>query len=242
MISSLLVCEKGPVRPVNQDRAGRFEDGTSGLYLVADGMGGHYGGEKASSAVLDGMSDWWERFRASSQRPGIVQGMEQLRAVLERAHRSIQSNTPPGLVCGTTVTALLIAGGEYALLSCGDSRCYLLPGRFPLAPSLRQLTHDDVVPPGSKDAGKLLCAVGAGSGPRITVTTAPLPSGGVFALCSDGIYKYCPRKVIARELTRCARGAPMTSAAGGIVSTALRNNTQDNYSLVLVRFISPALK
>ncbi len=124
MADTFCVCRTGRVRSVNQDCAGCFSmDGWS-LGYVADGMGGHYGGERASGIVAKACSRWWEDFVGAPQRPRFLQGVEQLRSLLRQCHKEIAGVTPPGSICGTTVVLLWVAGEEYALFSAGDSRCY----------------------------------------------------------------------------------------------------------------------
>ena len=240
MISSVLICDKGTVREINQDRAARFENGNCGLYLVADGMGGHYKGEMASQMVLDTMKAWWADFCADNPHLSIIQVSDVLRTLLLQAHERIREATPEGQLCGTTAVVLFLNGREYSLLSVGDSRCYLLPKAGPILLSMKQLTKDDVVLPheplSGKNAGKLLHAIGAGSNCKITIRTGRLPKAGAFALCTDGIYKFCSRDQIAAGIGRSLFGKTMNSGINRIVTEALKNKTNDNYSLIIVRF------
>jgi len=231
MIDGFCVCRPGKVRPVNQDCAGCFSVGDWSLGYVADGMGGHYGGERASKIVARSCSRWWEDFVNAAQRPGFLQGVEQLRGLLRRCHEEIADITPPGSVCGTTAVMLWIAGEEYALFSVGDSRCYVVSRRLGFSQKPVQLTHDDVSAEPSH-AGKLIRALGPG--PCVfSLSTGRVPPRALFALCSDGIYKAHPK--FPQELRRLSAKNSLKEIAGEITARVDANGAQDNYSLVLLR-------
>lgn len=231
MIDSCCVCRVGKVRSVNQDRAGCFSLESWCLAFVADGMGGHFGGERASEIVAQACSQWWEAFLKAPQRPGFLQSVEQLRSLLHRCHEEIKKAAPLNEVCGTTVVLLWISGTEYALFSVGDSRCYTVERRFGCLRRPVQLTHDDVaVEP--RLAGKLLRALGPGEC-VFSLTTGQVRPGAVYALCSDGIYKACPE--LLAGLRAVSQGKKLKSAVEKITAQVDANGAPDNYSLVLLR-------
>ena len=225
------VCRTGQARPVNQDRAGCFSTGSWCLAYVADGMGGHYGGERASEAVARACARWWESFLGAPQRPGFLQSVEQLRGLLLRCHEEIGRMAPPHGVCGTTAVLLWISGEEYALFSVGDSRCYAVSRRFGLRREPVQLTRDDVSEE-PRLAGKLLRALGPGVC-AFTLNTGRIRRGTVFALCSDGVYKACP--AFPDALRGLSPGRPLEKTVREIAERVEANGAPDNYSLVLVR-------
>lgn len=235
MPTSCCICRQGQVRAVNQDRAGCFSIDHWGLYLVADGMGGHYAGERASESILKACSDWWEVFLAIDQRPNFMQSVGQLRELLQKCHEEIAASTPPNQLCGTTVVLLWLSGGEYALFSIGDSRCYLVPPRrFGLLGNPRQITADDV----SREphtAGKLLRALGVGPACEFSMQSGWIQRGMTFALCSDGIYKACPEEELFQNLRKAAKGGSLKDTAERIADCVETNGAPDNYSLILVR-------
>lgn len=231
MADCFCVCRTGLVRRVNQDRAGCFSLDHWRFGYVADGMGGHYGGERASEAVARSCSRWWESFVNAAQRPGLLQSVEQLRGLLRRCHEEIGDLTPPGTVCGTTAVLLWISGTEYALFSVGDSRCYRTVRRFGLAQDPVQLTHDDVSSD-PRQAGRLTRALGPGTC-SFSLKTGEVQPGTVFALCSDGVYKAFP--AFPQELKRCSPKSSLEEAAGRIAARVDAGGAPDNYSLVLLR-------
>ena len=66
---------------MNENQDGLFcaADGESGIFLVADGMGGHQDGAWASAAIVKKTSVWWDGYRASLSRPGFFGGVEELK-------------------------------------------------------------------------------------------------------------------------------------------------------------------
>jgi len=235
MLKSICICKRGNVREVNQDRAGAFSMEDRGLYLVSDGMGGHYAGERASGAIYDACSGWWKDYCAAPQRPNFSRSISQIQTLIQTCSAQIHAGTPAGEICGATLVLLLLVGPEYALLSVGDSRCYQVLRKGLFVRSI-QLTADDVMR-GSKNQrqnGKLLRAVGAKEGCEISLQTGRAAAGVVFALCSDGVYKFCPPAAWKRAMHSAATGH--LQDAGVLVSQAiLDQGAPDNYSPVLVR-------
>ena len=92
MIRHLCLCECGCQRPQNQDRAGAWAAGDSGLFFVADGVGGRYAGERASQTIADALAAWWGGGR---QLP-VDTASDQLWRLIESCHTRIASATPAG--------------------------------------------------------------------------------------------------------------------------------------------------
>lgn len=231
MLRSYCICRCGKVRGINQDRAGGFTAGQWTLAFVADGMGGHLAGECASETVAQACTQWWNHFINLPQRPEFLQSVEELRALLGQCHGKIAQIVPSGEICGTTLVLLWISGNDYAVFSVGDSRCYAIYRRllFPGMPV--QLTCDDVFRD-QRHAGKLMRALGPGSG-EFSLQTGSIQTGMAFALCSDGVYKFCP------ELLQLLKKLPAHKKPGDLakqIAEQVENNgSPDNYSLVLIQ-------
>jgi protein phosphatase len=128
------ISDVGRKRDHNEDSL--LIDGDLGLYIVADGMGGHQGGGTASRLAVETIRD--DVRLACERDPGILAGdraMEEspvrdvLRGAVEKACRSIfvAAQGDPNLQgMGTTVTALLLGGNKAFVAHVGDSRCYLV--------------------------------------------------------------------------------------------------------------------
>jgi protein phosphatase len=128
------ISDVGRKRDHNEDSL--LIDGDLGLYIVADGMGGHQGGGTASRLAVETIRD--DVRLACEREPGILaadRAMEEspvrdvLRGAVEKACRSIfvAAQGDPNLQgMGTTVTALLLGGNKAFVAHVGDSRCYLV--------------------------------------------------------------------------------------------------------------------
>lgn len=224
-------CETGLKRTVNQDRTVVLEGDGRGLFLVADGMGGHSEGERASGTLRAGFTDWWSR---ASQQLDFETAVAELKTVLQKCNSEIRFMTPPGVVCGSTLTLLWLQNGKYALFHVGDSRCYQVTASLLGQPKVSQLTTDDVSRDGTH-TGMLLRAVGVSEECRFSLQSGPLPKRAVFALCSDGVYKYCEEVFLSRSLIRCFRGRDLAEERDRIAQHVLSRGAGDNYSLILIR-------
>ena len=135
----------GKVRNLNEDAV--LEMSKIGLWLVADGMGGHAAGDVASRIVVESFDDVIQ--------PGSLGELSYLvQTKLGIANRRIQNEAgqrPGNVVMGSTVVALIAQDNECCCLWAGDSRAYLLrDGEF------SQLTRDHSVVEGLIDSGELL--------------------------------------------------------------------------------------
>ena len=164
------------MRPNNQDAFGRRAD----LYLVADGMGGHRGGDVASRLAV-------ERILALAEG---LDPLTELRAGFEAANRAIREHAQANADCdgmGTTVAALIMTPDRAHLAHIGDSRIYRLRGR-----ELTLLTRDhslveELVRQGSLSAEEarshpqrnvVTRALGTADTPRIEYAEVDLEDGG----------------------------------------------------------------
>ncbi len=231
-LSSVKICSAGLKRSVNQDRAVNLVRDECGLFLVADGMGGHYAGEKASQALANIYTEWWMQTSSSIASTDFETVTGQLKSVLAMCNRTIFESTPRGKICGSTLVLLLIVKDRFQLLTVGDSRCYQVTPSF--IPHIRQISLDDISTE-SGSVGKLTEAVGCRSVCRPLLQTGRCLPKTIFALCSDGVYKYCPPTVWKINLVGAALGGSLQKTAERISNGVQDNGAHDNYSLVLVR-------
>ena len=202
------------------------------LYAVADGMGGHRGGEVASQLALQTVV---ERFRAG-QGSLADQVQAANRAVYER---SATDRKVTGM--GTTLTAAIVAGERAHLVHVGDSRAYLLR-----AGALRQLTEDHTLVNRMLKAGEItereaavhphrnviLRALGQDPDVAIDEQDVGLIEGDRLLLCSDGLTVMVPEDQLQAILEATA-GAPQ-EAAERLVRAANGAGGIDNITVVVL--------
>ncbi|MFP6640161.1 MAG: Stp1/IreP family PP2C-type Ser/Thr phosphatase, partial [Myxococcota bacterium] len=185
----------GRVRTINQDDFGEFHDPATGrrLLLVADGMGGHRGGEVASRITVQRVREVFERSPDTDPEALLSEALAEANlSVFERASGDTEL---AGM--GTTAVALLLTADKGACLAhVGDSRAYRLrDGR------LRQLTSDhsvvgELVRRGQLSAeearhhpqsNEILRALGTRPELNVELTPVDTRPGDRFLLCSDGL-------------------------------------------------------
>jgi len=220
----------GCVRSLNEDAVLNRAD--IGLWAVADGMGGHEGGEVASAAVVQALSQVSNFSTAYAFRDAASQ------ALVEANAKLVKLSAERGTM-GSTAVVLLAHEGHYACLWAGDSRAYLYR-----AGALKRLTRDHSVVQEMVDAG-VISEEGARSHPRSNVITRAVGAqaqldlesvfgavqpGDRFLLCSDGLTGVVTDREIAEHMIR----APLESAAERLLDHALARGAPDNVSLVVV--------
>ena len=117
---SIAFSHRGGIRDHNEDAFVEFAD--SGLWLVADGMGGYRAGDVASQLICDTVTS------ARRRHDGML-GKVELEQAIQQANRRIRQygqEKLAGQTLGSTVVALLIENEQYHLFWAGDSRCYLV--------------------------------------------------------------------------------------------------------------------
>ena len=217
----------GLVRKVNEDSVLARDD--IGLWLVADGMGGHANGRWASQTLAAGFA----------ALDGARTGAARLLEVFAEGNSAIfAAATKAGAQMGTTGVLLHVDGGEAMCLWVGDSRAYRRR-----AAELTRLTHDHSLVQEMVDRGSLAPAeaedhplghvlsraVGAGAEVMCDVVRDATQPGDRFLLCSDGL-----TKVIADTEIAAVMAEPPASAADKLLALALERGAPDNVSLVLI--------
>jgi serine/threonine protein phosphatase PrpC len=230
------ITHPGHVRHFNEDSI--FADGERGIWLVADGMGGHRDGNIASAMIAEAaqrigkgasLMDLTEAFRRGI---GAVNG-ELLARSNGQAHR----------IVGSTVAALLVHEANYCCLWAGDSRCYLVRDS-----SIEQLSHDHTEVQELVDRG-VLSQAEAASWPRRNVVTRAVGaiddfqmehasgvvrSGDCFVLCSDGLTGHVnDEEILARSSKLSAN-----QASHELLELALARGGKDNISVVVVNVVA----
>lgn len=232
-IESVSRTHVGLRRKVNEDSLLVRDD--CGLWVVADGMGGHEAGDVASSKVTEALG-----FLPASD--DLDQLVDDAILVLKRVNQDLIELAGPGAggqrSIGTTVVGLAISGGEFRCFWAGDSRAYRIRDR-----QIIQLTRDHSMVQDLVDAGMLrpeevadhpnsniiTRAVGVAEELRVDTVSGEVRPGDHFILASDGL----TRVVEDRELVERLAAEIPAVAADSLIETVLSRGAPDNVTLVI---------
>lgn len=226
----------GLVRKNNEDTY--FIDSINGLYLVADGMGGHENGKLASALAADAFA----RLVKGHQGESLV--LDDLKVMLNQANQVVYryQEDIAGKIMGTTLTATLVHDGEALIAHIGDSRLYLINDK-----GITQLTHDhsyyaelarlgefdeDILPPG-RQKNVLVRALGPEENMEGQYLTQSLLVGDVMLLCTDGLYGLISDEELKDMI---AQTPTLQEAAEGLVALARSRGGFDNITVVIFRY------
>jgi serine/threonine protein phosphatase PrpC len=211
---------------------------TEALYVVADGMGGHAGGEIASQLAIEAMATTFLEETGApvvlSNVPPRAMQLVQSFAAANEAIRSNASKNPALFEMGTTVVAARFCPnkGRVYVGHVGDSRCYRLRDN-----KLEQITRDHTMAEfgaSGKDARRLTRAVGSNGIVEADLVVLEPRKGDVFLLCSDGLTKVLSDDMIVEILA----GEPdPDTAARELIARAKARRAQDNVTAIVVRVI-----
>lgn len=227
-----VVSDQGMRRTMNEDRVAALRLGDAPAWgegaVVADGMGGAAGGERASRLVVDllreRLSDWQVQPTRLGDRflPVTVQRLTEL---LDAIHLRVRQEAAadPGLEgMGSTLTMLLVAGGCWITTHVGDSRVYLVRQG-----TITQLTADQVA---GGDAS-LLQVIGGGRDLDPEFRHGHVEPGDLFILCTDGLTKHLRDPDI---LAIARRADSPDRRAQRLVDEANRRGGRDNIGVALI--------
>jgi len=217
-----------------------------GIFIIADGMGGHLNGEVASVAAAKAISEFLVHTfyipflsgKTQTEQQSIHEIME--KGMLEAQHAVLQK-APGG---GTTLTTALVIGDRVTISHVGDSRAYFLynDGR------IEAVTQDHSLVRRLQDLGQideqeasvhpqrnvLYRALGQSEPFRPDISTFILPHPGYMLLCSDGLWGSVPDAEISRIVY--SAGHPST-ACSLLVKAANDAGGPDNISVILVQYL-----
>lgn len=269
VVKSFGITDRGKVRPTNEDQflaaeltkamrvwqtsmeGPRMQVGEerAHLFLVADGMGGHHAGERASTLAVTAIEHFtlnsfkWFFGTDSSEAKKVL---AQFQSALTQADAAIveEATEKPELRgMGTTVTMAFQLGAQLCVVHVGDSRAYLFRER-----ELHQLTKDhtlvaDLVRTGviqpDEAAGHRMRHVitnvvgGPEAGVKVEARAIQVQPGDRLLLCSDGLTEAVTDDAIAATLDEEAN---VEAAAKKLLALAMAGPAKDNITLVVARF------
>ncbi|HEX7052178.1 MAG TPA: protein phosphatase 2C domain-containing protein [Longimicrobiales bacterium] len=234
--------DRGRKRSGNEDALLALPD--TGLFIVADGLGGHAAGEVASGIAVEVIGAKLAGIAGALPAPALEAPLRSAMIAAHHAIRARAAHEPEKTGMATTLTALAIAddGHAFRIGHVGDSRAYLLrDGR------LRQLTTDHtwvqqqiesglLSPARARthpNAGVLTRALGIADGdPKIDIIPGRIEPGDLLLLCSDGLTGPVAdadiRAILDRDL-------PLDALAAQLVDAANLRGGPDNITVILIR-------
>jgi serine/threonine protein phosphatase PrpC len=230
-------------REKNEDRMGYCYTRDSGLFALADGMGGHPEGEVASQLALQTLAALFQR----DSKPTLADPLRFLHeAIIAGHHQLLRYATQKSLIDTprTTVVACVLQGNAAYWAHCGDSRLYMVRGDKLIARtrdhsySELQETLSQVVPMGERFNRNVLFTCLGSPGKPVVDTVGPLllQPGDRLLLCSDGLWGSVSDAVITEQLAQY----PISDAVPELVEQALRNGgpKSDNVSVLAMEWES----
>ena len=230
-------------REKNEDRMGYCYTRDTGLFALADGMGGHPEGDMAAQVALQTLAAIFQR----EAKPSLADPLRFLHdAVIAGHHQLLHYATSRGLVDTprTTMVACILQGSAAYWAHCGDSRLYLVRGDKLIARTRDhsytelQETMAQVVPMGDKLNRNVLFTCLGSPGKPMVDTAGPmlLHPGDRVMLCSDGLWSSLPDAVITSVLAHQS----ISDAVPELVEQALRQAgpKSDNVTALAVEWES----
>ena len=228
----------GKVRTNNEDSI--LVDQERGIFLLADGMGGHNAGEVASKIAVDTVYDFLKDIICNTEDDGEI--LHAIETAVMKAHEAVKEKAVSDINfrgMGTTFVVLVIKNEKSYLCHAGDSRAYLMRD------NLEQLTKDHTVGDSWVEKGymareqvppqqwhMLTQAVGTGNDLVPDKKTGLLKPGDILLLCSDGLTDMLEDMEIEAILKK--DNNEINEIADSLVAEANNKGGRDNISLILV--------
>lgn len=243
------ISDPGLIREHNEDRCKILAD--AGLFVVADGMGGHQGGEVAAEEAVTRLSDHFMTRvdkgllkNSTPQNVGVV--LQELFEEVNEEVFSLGCAHPELLGMGTTLSCACLHKDSIIYLNVGDSRIYRLRQGH-----LQLLTRDDSLVRDLLDMGQLdegdiadflyknviTKSIGTGLELNPVVSIDRVFSGDVYLLCSDGLSNMVSSEEIEKILGVLVTTPPMEvkDVAEALVARAKQRGGDDNVTVVVIR-------
>ena len=246
-----VLLEIGDVKQINQDSIlSKFEKINKynvGLFIVADGMGGHAYGEEISNLVVTFFKRWWneilEPFMYSNyfEFNKLNQMLEA--AIVELNNRALNFSRQVNKRAGSTLSLLLLIGDKYFIKNLGDSRIYLIRKNMKkqltqdqslVAQMVRdkEITEEQARQHNQKNV--LTMCLGVFEEIKTFSGEGKISPGDVFMLCSDGLYNYIDESEIL-PIINDPSDLDFNQKAALIRSKIPKGSAGDNISIILIK-------
>jgi len=219
----------GSVREINEDRIlalkSLYEYGESGIFAVADGVGGLGGGDVASKIATDKISEFWNDHALKARIKPISKMSKMLKELFGQINQSVLDHcNQNGTQIATTLTVLYVCKNRFIVAHAGDSRLYLLRRG-----KILKLTQDQVL---VSRKNVLTNCIGKPGQIEVHIKQGKIKESDLFLLCSDGFYNRITDNNIMSILS--VESGSIQEIIQGLLSS-LKNNARDNLSAVLVK-------
>lgn len=233
----------GMKRGHNEDSI--FFSDKMGIYLVADGMGGHEKGEIASAMTIEAIL---EDLKSSDQekapfllKDSIKRANQRIYQYSRESHQSKGDDGTLVIGMGTTIVALYADNGLAHIAHVGDSRAYrmrdsclaLLTKDHSLAAMAADAQKTSHIPINTGFKNIITRAVGMEADVEVDLQEEKLEPSDLFLLCSDGLTNMVSEERIEKILSS---GLSLSSTCEALVDEANRNGGKDNISCILIRY------
>jgi len=231
---SYSVTDVGIKRSVNQDSI--YADDIQNIWVVADGMGGHREGDKASQAIVKFFKDT-EFSNIMSER--VIQIEKSIRA-LNTELQNYSTDELNGQLIGSTIVVFTVCQGVCATLWAGDSRCYKVNDNKISQVSWDHSYIDELLRSGhmvaeeaatSKLSNVITRAVGAHDDLYFDHVISSYSDDDTFLLCSDGLTNELSDKTINDYI---AQHGCSQQSIDNLLSKTLEHGARDNLSIILI--------
>ena len=249
----MVVVESAGITDVGCKRTGNEDsflvDDRMGLYVVADGMGGHQAGEVASRVVVETMKSYMERFHNGAE----VEELEAADTVLTReanrllasihlANSSVFSISQSREACrgmGSTVSAIWFTGDSFIAANVGDSPIYLIQNNsietlsvpHTVLAEQASMANGDALKIDEKFRHMLTRGMGVSETVDADICENQCYKGNTFVICSDGLSD----KVTPEEILGIVRDEKAEKACERLVDMAKERGGEDNITVIIIR-------
>ncbi|WP_455221379.1 PP2C family protein-serine/threonine phosphatase [Kaarinaea lacus] len=234
---SAAATDVGHVRHINEDAY--LERSDIGLWVVADGMGGHHAGDVASSSIVEILDETQSREKLSDYVDEVEDRIITANNELVRLAKQHNDNR----TIGSTVVAMIAVNGHCAVLWAGDSRAYRCRDQ-----QCVQLTRDHSQVEEMVQQGLLLReeaeehpasnvitrAVGAADNIYVDVDVNDAQPNDTYLLCSDGLNKH----VSDTEISQFLQNENIEEIPQLLIKTTLERGAIDNVTVVVIRALN----
>ncbi|SNR90757.1 protein phosphatase [Anaerovirgula multivorans] len=235
------ITDVGKVREINEDNY-CIDENQVGLYMVADGMGGHKSGEVASSIAINIIKEHITHYLTEEFQEQSVKGV--IFEAFNRANKEIYNRSKEDFDCegmGTTVTMVLIIDKRVYIGHIGDSRAYLLREEV-----LQQITEDhslvaELVRNGSiteREAMRhpqkniITRSLGTDENLKVDIFSMDLNKGDILILCTDGLTNFVDKEELKKAVLE---EDDCFESCSNLVSLANQRGGYDNITVLIVK-------